>query len=282
MAAKAERRFTAAASIAEAVAARGRGAHVLAGGTWVMRDPRRGVDLPEAVVTLSHIPGLAQIAIGPDEVSIGALVTHAALSAGLHGVPGLAALAAAANGAANPAIRRAATAGGNLCATGFAAADLVPALLVLDAGVELATSAGPKRVGMVEFLRAREAHLAGAVLARILVPRTTARSAHVRLPLRKAGDYPVAIVSVAVDEQARWRVAVGSVEAQARRWTALEQALAAEPEGRVAPERAGALAAAHNDFRGRDGIEADGWYRCQVLRTLVRRAVAALGGSGRA
>ncbi len=68
-----------------------------------------------------------------DRVSFGASVTHAALAKAIAGLPGLEGLAAAATGAANPAIRRVATVGGNLCALDFAAADLVPTLLALDA-----------------------------------------------------------------------------------------------------------------------------------------------------
>ena len=98
-----------------------------------------------------------------------------------------------------------------------------------------------------------------------------------RLPLRKAGDYPVAIVSLARDTGGRCRVAVGSVETVARRWIALEQAFAAEPGGFPQDaDRATALALEHNDFVGRDGTEAQGWYRRQVLAPLVGRGVASL------
>ena len=70
----------------------------------------------------------------------------------------------------------------------------------------------------------------GWLLTRAFVPRAARLSAHARLPLRKAGDYPVAIVSVSLermeDGRARSaRIAVGSVEPVARRWPALEQAL---------------------------------------------------------
>ena len=100
-----------------------------------------------------------------------------------------------------------------------------------------------------------------------------------RLPLRKAGDYPVAIVSVSaeVDPEGRIgnpRISVGSVEAVARRWTRLEAGLDGSllsPE--IAFEHAQSMAA---DFVGRDGIEAPGWYRVKVLPVLVRRAFEAL------
>ncbi len=107
----------------------------------------------------------------------------------------------------------------------------------------------------------------------MIVRRDVVASAHIRLPLRKAGDYPVAIVSVARAADGGTRIAVGSVEPVARRWTALEAALAGQA---FTPEVAQALAEKTNDFIGRDGVEAEGWYRREVLPALVRRAFAAL------
>ncbi|MDI6024795.1 FAD binding domain-containing protein [Corticibacterium sp. UT-5YL-CI-8] len=277
MAQSMERSFIAAGSIEEAVASRMVGAVVLAGGTWLMRDPLRGVELPEAVVTLHRIPFLSEVIIDADHMVIGAGVTHEALGKALRGIAGFEALVGAAEGAANPGIRRVATIGGNLCSIDFAEADLAPALLACGAAVELETTSGAKRIDIADFLNDRRALLEQAILTKILLRRDLIASAHIRLPLRKAGDYPVAIVSMALDADKCCRIAVGSVEPVARRWTALEQAFAGEPGGfpRDA-ERAAALAAEHNDFQGRDGTEAEGWYRLQVLPVLVKRGVAAL------
>ena len=70
------------------------------------------------------------------------------------------------------------------------------------------------------------------------------------------------------------RIAVGSVERVARRWSALEQAL----EGRPLDPGAAAEAARERigDFEGREGVEAPGWYRTQVLPSLVRAAFQSL------
>jgi len=100
-----------------------------------------------------------------------------------------------------------------------------------------------------------------------------------RLPLRRAGDYPVAIVSIAAalgrdGLVASARVAVGSVEPVARRWWRLE----ADLIGRSLDSgwAAGKAESYSEDFRGRDGVEAPGWYRVKVLPILVRRAVDAI------
>ncbi|MFB2550501.1 FAD binding domain-containing protein [Ensifer soli] len=269
------------ATLGEALAARRQGAQVLAGATWLMRDPRRSVPLPASLVSLHRIADLSAVEIGADHVTIGAGVTHEALARALGGVPEFAAVTDAARGAANPAIRRVATVGGNLCTPDFAAADLVPAFLACGASVEVETAQGTLVLPMPDFLARRRALLVDALVTRIRCPRDIMASAHRRLPLRRAGDYPVAIVSVARDGDGRLRIAVGSVEPEARRWTALEAAIAAEAgPGWQEPQRVAALAAEHNDFEGRDGIEADGWYRRQVLPALLGRALAGLSAKG--
>lgn len=262
-----------------ALADHGPGAVPLAGGTWIMRSPLRREGFAPAYVGLSRVAELGKINVTPDTIEIGAAVTHARLAEALEGLPDVAALAFAAGNSANPAIRNVATLGGNLCARGFAAADLVPALLCLDALVEIVGASATNRVGLADFLMRRDRLLQGSVLTRMILPRCGRPSAHARLPLRKAGDYPVAIVSMAagIDGSGRIetsRIAVGSVEPVARRWTALEDALAGQP---LDPARASDIARSlTTGFSGREAVEAPGWYRVQVLPTLVGRAVAAL------
>lgn len=252
-----------------------------AGGTWIMRAPIRHEARKATYVALGRIAELQAISVTPSAIEIGAGVTHAALASAVAALADLQGLADAAGRSANPAVRAAATVGGNLCTEAFAAADLVPALLCLDAGVEIATAGGRERMTLETFLTRRGTLAPGHLLTRIVVPRHGGRSAHARLPLRKAGDYPVAIVSLRVacdpdDRVGEIRVAVGAVEPLARRWPALEAALwGARLDPGLAAERA---AACLDAFTGRDGIEAPGWYRVQVLPALVRRAVAAVLG----
>ncbi len=278
MGAPSEGRLIRAESVEAALAASASGARFLAGGTWLMRAPVRGERLSGCFVTLSGIEGMARVEAGPDRVEIGAGVTHEALAAALSGLSGLGALRAAARGAANPGVRRLATIGGNLCAVDFAASDLAPALIALGAEAACETADGPLRLPVEEFLARRAALLPGALLRSVSVPLGPARSAHARLPLRKAGDYPVAILSLAAVIEGgavkAARVGVGSVEPVARRWPGLEAALAGAP---LDPDSAAEAARARlGDFAPRDGVEAEGWYRIEVLPALVRRAAAAL------
>lgn len=271
-----------ATSLADALAAlaeRGRAAGVLAGATWIMRAPLRHEPQDLSYVVISRIDELRRVEVLDHEIGIGACVTHAELAHALASVPECSALAQAAGNSANPAVRNVATIGGNLCASAFAAADLVPALICLDAELEIARPDGSERLTVERFLEIRADIAPDCLVRRVIVPRMKRHSAHIRLPLRKAGDYPVAIVSLAatlgpggIVESAR--LAVGSVEPAARRWTQLEAGLVGRAlDPRHAAEQAERLC---GDFSGRDGVEAPGWYRVKVLPSLVRRAVAAL------
>ena len=244
-----------------------------------MRAPLRQERPAPLYVALTKIDSLRDVAIDDRKVSIGACVTHAELARQLAALPDCKALALAAASAANPAIRQVATIGGNLCAAKFAAADLVPALLSLDADIELQAPGGSERLAVSRFLEIRASLAPGQIVRRVIVPRAARHCAHVRLPLRKAGDYPVAIVSLAVtlnsnDSVGEVRAAVGSVEGVARRWLELEADLIGHP---LDPARAAAQALSRcGVFRPRDGVEAPGWYRVKVLPNLVRRAVQEL------
>lgn len=275
-------RLYVATSVADAVAAladRADAGAPLAGATWIMRAPIRGERDDLCYVAIGEIEELRAIDISDGEVGIGACATHAQLVASLGGLPEFCGLVHAARGAANPAVREIATIGGNLCATKFPASDLAPALLSMNAEVELRRTNGVERLALGRFLDMRADLEPGALLSRIVVARGPVRSAHARLPLRKAGDYPVAIVSVAAARGASGsledlRIAVGSVEPAARRWEELETALAGRP---LDPVRAFEAARVHSGaFAGRDSVEAPGWYRVQVLPSLVRSAFEAL------
>ena len=270
------------ASALDALSECGSAGAVFAGGTWIMRSPIRHEPLRAQYVALGRIAELGAVRIGTDVVKIGAMVTHTALAAALADLPELNVLAAAAGRSANPAIRAMATIGGNLATPDFAAADCVPALLCLDAEIEVTGRDGRERMKLEHFLQIRPTLAPGRLVTQIVVPRSERKTAHARLPLRKAGDYPVAIVSfsVSVDMAGRVhaaRVAVGSVEAVARRWERLEAALIGRPldaEGaaRIATELA-------EEFVGRDGVDEPAWYRVSVLPSLVRRAAAAALGA---
>ncbi|MCW2841169.1 MAG: FAD-binding molybdopterin dehydrogenase protein [Aeromicrobium sp.] len=252
---------------------------VLAGGTWVMRGGIRGEGYADGYVLISKLPDLTRLGWSDQSLVIGAAVTHAQLATFLTGHTRLTGLATAAAKSANPAIRRAATVGGNLSTVDFPAADLVPALLALDAQVSILDVDGERVLDLVDYLASRTTLSPRTLLTHVTVTVPPGFTAQERLTMRSAGDYPVGIVSTNVRIGADGLVedatiAVGSVEPVARLWPSLASALIGHPL-----DSAFAMRMAHDlkgEFNARDGIEAAGWYRLQVLPELVARTFRTL------
>ncbi len=270
------------ASVGEAVAELARlGAEgaPLAGCTWIMRAPARGERLRSAYVSLQDLDELLAVVPG-DPTVLGARVTHAGLAALDDGAGPLGALAEAARRSANLAIRNVATLGGNLCAAPFAAADLVPALLVAEAAVRVASPPGELELPVADYLATRGSREPGELVVALAVPAPpNRRSWYERLTVRGSGEYPIVGVAVSVDldregRAASARVAVGGVEEAARRCPAAEAALSGRLLDAAAGGEAGGAAAA--ELKARDGVDAPGWYRLAVLPSLVRRVVERL------
>jgi 4-hydroxybenzoyl-CoA reductase subunit beta len=92
------------------------GSRLVAGGTDLLPNMRRGLERPSRLVDLSALTDLSDIEVRADGSWIlGAGLTLAALARDARVVQGLPALAEAAGAAAGPGHRSAATLGGNLC-----------------------------------------------------------------------------------------------------------------------------------------------------------------------
>jgi xanthine dehydrogenase YagS FAD-binding subunit len=87
---------------------------IKAGGVDVLDRLKEGIDAPDRVVSIAHLPGLDQIAVG-SPTRIGALATLARMASHPELQKSYPALAHAAAEAATPQIRNMATLGGNLC-----------------------------------------------------------------------------------------------------------------------------------------------------------------------
>ncbi len=172
---------------------------------------------------------------------------------------------------------------GNVC-NASPAADGVPALLALDAQVELASQGGRRLLPLADFVTGnRRTGRAPAELATALVlPKRErpARSHYLKLGARDYLVISIVMVAGLIETDAAGRIAaarlaVGSCSEVAHRLPALEAALT----GRAAGERlADAVSETHlaalspiDDVRG----SAD--YRRQAALILVRRLLARLG-----
>ena len=252
---------------------------VLAGGTD--HYPARVThDTAEDILDVTALDALSGIARTADGLRIGAATTwRAVIDADLPAA--CAGLKAAAREIGGAQIQNRGTVGGNLC-NASPAADGVPALMSLDAEVELVSAAGSRRLPLDGFvLGNRKTALApGELLAAIHLPEAALEGAGRFLKLGARRYLVISIVMVAGTMRlaadgtiAGARLAVGACSAAALRLAALEAALVglppAEAADRLEPAHLAGLAPIA-DVRG------DAPYRMDTARTLVRRCLTEL------
>lgn len=266
------------ATLDEAVAVLAREAPtVLAGGTDLYAATlRRG--LGRAVLDVTGIAELGDIAETAEGIRIGAAVTWGRIArADLP--PAFDALRQAAAEVGGWQVQTAGTIAGNLC-NASPAADGVPPLLVLDAEVELASVDGVRRVPLAEFITGprRTARGLHEIVAAIHVPhRTTAgRSRFLKLGARRHLVISIAMVAVravvAEGRIAEAALAVGACSTVARRLPEVEAALPGAPVGEVAGRIADEVVARALDPI--DDVRGTADYRAGAAAELLRRALA--------
>ena len=251
---------------------------IVAGGTDLFPSLGDG-PAPLHLLDLTRVADLRGITSGPEGWRIGAATRWADLVAAdlPHAFAGL---QAAAREVGSVQIQNAGTIGGNLC-TASPAADGVPALLTLDAQVELASLAGIRRMALQDFLMGarKTALLANEILTAIHIPPLpAAQGAFLKLGARRYLVISIAMVAVLVGVNARGmvitaRVAVGSCAPVAQRLIGLEHALQGQMlrDMLVTPDHLAVLSPI-GDVRG----SAD--YRLDAVATLVQRALQVAHG----
>jgi carbon-monoxide dehydrogenase medium subunit len=191
-------------------------------------------------------------------------------------------LAAGANSVASYQLRNRATVGGNLC-NASPAADTAPALLCLDAVVEVYGPSGARRVPINEFFTGpgRTVMQRGEFLTSIHLPPPSGPSHGVfnKLGRTKIGD--ISMVSVAVNcresaGRATWRIAIGAAGPTPLRALEAEASLA-EDTSPAGVARAADLTA--TAARPIDDIRGSAAYRRAMVRVLSRRGIEAVLGA---
>jgi CO/xanthine dehydrogenase FAD-binding subunit len=249
-----------------------RTARLFGGGTLLMRDVNEGRITEGTLVRITD-PSFRNISAGGARIELGAGVTMAMVLASRD----LAFLHPAARAIGGPAVRNAATVGGNL----FADApygDFAVALLALDAQVVSHTGYGGGRpVPLEEFLSARERGSPGLVTA---VAFSRPQSAG-EFRFRKASRVKpkgISILSIAAHlpmsggRMAGARVAYGAMAATPIRAKGVERAL----EGKTldgAAISAARQAATEGTRPATDAIATE-WYRREVLPVHLGRMLA--------
>lgn len=168
----------------------------LAGGTTLLLEWNRGRQLPAAVLDLSRVDELRRVDARGESLRLGARLTYAELMQLETRLP---ALAQAAGVVGSPQLRNLGTLGGCV-AVPEAAGDVLPALLVEDASVELASVHGERVVALADYLagdRMRGDELLTAVLAR----SGSAAEAFLKVGPRNAATASIVAVAVSVGDE---------------------------------------------------------------------------------
>ncbi|MBI5603656.1 MAG: xanthine dehydrogenase family protein subunit M [Deltaproteobacteria bacterium] len=253
---------------------------LLAGGTDLIPQlKRRGTVLPETVVDLKGIPGLA--AVSYDERSglrIGALTTINTVSRTPVIQKRFSILAQAAATMASPQVRNRGTFAGNIC-TAVPSADSAPALLSLEAQVRLRGAGGERIVPLDGFFIGPRRTVAepDEILQSILVPSPEEGCRGIYLKLSPRHSMDLAIVGVAATGVAeagsckKICLALGAVAPTPIRARQAEVILTGQ---RLNPEVIEAAARmAMEECRPIDDHRASADYRRDMVYMLTRRAI---------
>lgn len=253
---------------------------LIAGGTDLVLQARRGQCPARAMVDVTRIPGLDEIWREDDHIVIGATAVHAQIASSplIRAAAGPLAPACASIG--GPQIRNVATLVGNVV-NALPAADGAVALFALGAEVEVATLAERRWIPIGELYRGVGectldpcAEMVTAVRFRPL--EASAGAAFQRLARRRAMALPIVNAAVTVRVRAgrvtEARVAVGPVAPVPFRATAAEAVLLGEAPCAARVAEAARLAA--RDAHPRSSVlRGSAAYRTAMVQVLVQRAL---------
>jgi CO/xanthine dehydrogenase FAD-binding subunit len=255
-------------------------AKILAGGTDLLVNMKKGLARPAHVVSLDRVRGLRGMRSRKGNLSLGGMIRVAELGA-CGALPVWAeGLAEAARCLGTPLVRNRATVAGNLV-TARPAADLAPPLMALGARLLLRSTVEEREVAVDDFFRGpgQCAVRSDEILAEVRVngPQHRTGSAYVKLGLRRTLE--IALVNVAsaislVGKEgpiATARVALGAVAPAPIRSPSAEAMLV----GRMPSEPlfAEAAKAAMGDAKPIDDYRGSAEYRRWMVEVLVRRTL---------
>jgi 4-hydroxybenzoyl-CoA reductase subunit beta len=299
------------------------GVQICAGGTDLLPSMRQKLFDPEWVIDIRGIRELRGIRVLDDgSVAIGALTTLSAIEDSTLIAERYPVLHQAVRTVASPVLRNMGTIGGNICldtrclwynqsaawrtSCGFCikkdgdlchvapggtkcwaafSGDTPPALICLDAEVEIAGPAGARRVTMSDLYTgegdARLKISKNELLTRVILPARTAnwRGAYLKLRLRGSIDYPLAGVAVALKVNGKIeaaRLALTAVNPAPVLVKRIEDALVGKSVSDVTDSvvaEVGELAARTAKPLTTSALTPE--YRREIVRVYARRALAA-------
>lgn len=253
-------------------------AHILAGGTDLMVAANLRRLFPQNLIYIGQL-GLDRIALDDSNLIIGAGTTLTGIIESADARKNAPLLVDACKDIASPAIRNAATIGGNVC-NASPAADGAIAMLALDTSVTIVSTRGERSVALNAFFTGPgETVLEKDELVKeFIVPAAAADSRYgwAKIGQRKAEIIGIVCVAVSMTVEGgkcrNVRIALGAVAPT----PILATGAAAVIEGKALDDELIALAArtAADEISPIDDIRASAWYRRQMTKELVARILS--------
>jgi aerobic carbon-monoxide dehydrogenase medium subunit len=268
-------------SIAEAtrlLADLGDDARVVAGATAITLLLRQRLIAPRWLISLGAIEGLDSISHEDGWLRIGALTRHREVEKSPIVCQRCRVLAEAFGSVANVRIRNAATVGGVLAEADYAS-DPPAVFVALNAEVGVSGPAGDRVIRAGDFFQGfyATALAADEIVTAVRVPRAPDGAVYEKYRSRSSEDRPcvgvAAVVRLSQDSQVceELRVVVGAASDKPERLPTAERIACGQL---LTHEVAAAVAdayAAHIDTLS--DLRGSGWYRTEMIRVWVRRAI---------
>jgi xanthine dehydrogenase small subunit len=245
-----------------------RGARLLGGGTLLVRRVNEGDTSIDMYVRLRD-PKLLLLDTGGETIRLGAGVSMARIAR----EPALTFLAPVARAIGGPAVRAAATVGGNLFAPS-PYGDFGVALMALDATVSVEDAGGTREFSAEDFFGARDGLAAGSIVTGVAFRRPS-EGAFRFFKVSRVRPKGAAVLSIAAmlnragGMVVEPRIAFGAMARTPIRAPGAENALAGMPLTAESIKQAAEIAAEETS-PATDAI-ASGWYRKTVLPVHLRR-----------
>jgi CO/xanthine dehydrogenase FAD-binding subunit len=251
----------------------------IAGGTDLMVALNFDRTRPPAILDLTRVPDLRDWSADDGRLRIGAGVTYTRLIDELGDrLPGL---AIASRTVGSPQIRNRGTVGGNL-GTASPAGDGLPPLYVSDAEVELASTAGTRRVAVADFVTGpkRQAARDDELIAAFHLPAATGAQQFSKIGTRNAMVIAVCSFALAIPpDERRVGTCIGSAgptpivasEAEAFAAGALDWDGGSLPDDAMLARFGELVAQAASPI---DDVRGSAAYRRHALGVLARRELA--------
>jgi len=247
----------------------------IAGGHSLVPAMKLRLAEPGTLIDISRVPGMSDISLDGDTLTIGGLVTHAEVAASdivKSSCPGL---AECAGRIGDPQVRNKGTMGGNV-AHADPGSDYPGALVAFGATICLASSSGSREVAAENYFTGlfETAKEEGEMVTSVKLPASSA-SAYVKFP-NPASRYAVVGVGVSLGmnggtcESAS--IGITGAASHAYRASGSESALAGSDLGDDVLSAAASQAADGHDMMSDLAASAD--YRAHLCGVMLKRAIA--------